>query len=365
VTTSSQQQNQMPLKASVDALDRFCRAVLSAAGADEPTADAATRAMMHGSRLGVDSHGVRLLAHYSAVLMEGRVNPNPNISLTDTFGAAATLDADHGHGALAAYTAMSHAVQAAGRFGLCAVAIRNSSHFGPAGAYALAAAQAGCIGFATCNADSFVRLHDGAIPFHGTNPIACAVPTGGPRPWLLDMATSAIPYNRVTLNRSLGRRLPPDVASDAQGADTEDPEQAVMLAPLGAAFGYKGAGIAGLAEILSAALTGMKLSFEIAPMAGPDMSTPRELGMFVMAMRPEAFIGLDSFNDSMTRYLDSLRRSPARPGAKVMAPGDREWAEVERRETHGVPIDPATGQAFEALAARFGIGLPFMERGDP
>jgi LDH2 family malate/lactate/ureidoglycolate dehydrogenase len=354
----------MSLTASLEALESFCRDVLAAAGADAATIDAVTRAIMHGSRFGVDSHGVRLLSHYATVMMEGRVNPKPNMSLTGSFGAAATLDADHGHGALATYKAMTHAVEAAGRFGVCAVAIRNSSHFGPAGAYALAAAEAGCIGLATCNADSFVRLHEGALPFHGTNPIAFGVPTGGARPWLLDMATSAIPYNRVKLNRSLGRRLPPGVASDAKGEDTEDPELAVMLAPLGAAFGEKGAGLAGLAEILSAVLTGMKLSLDITPMAGPDMSTPRELGMFVMAMRPEAFISLDRFHDGMTRYLESLRQSPSRLGAKVMAPGDREWAEAERRETHGVPIDPVTRQAFEALSARFGISLPFTQTSD-
>ena len=162
--------------------------------------------------------------------------------ITSTFGAIAALDADHGHGALATYTAMRHAVGLAQTLGLGAVAIRNSSHFGPAGAYALAAAEAGCIGLTVCNTDSLVRLHDGAAGFHGTNPIACAVPTGGERPWLLDMATSAIPYNRVLLNRSLGRALPPGVASAADGSDTTDPERAVMLAPLGGAFGYKGAG---------------------------------------------------------------------------------------------------------------------------
>ena len=119
--------------------------------------------------------------------------------------------------------------------GLGAVAIRNSSHFGPAGAYALAAAEAGCIGMTICNTDSLVRLHDGAAGFHGTNPIACAVPTGGAQPWLLDMATSAIPFNRVKLNRSLGKCCRQVSRRRRTAADTEDPEEAAMLAPLGAA----------------------------------------------------------------------------------------------------------------------------------
>ena len=59
----------------IDALDRFSKAALSSAGADTATADAATRAMRHGSRLGIDSHGIRLLGHYATVLTTGRLNP--------------------------------------------------------------------------------------------------------------------------------------------------------------------------------------------------------------------------------------------------------------------------------------------------
>ena len=60
-----------------------------------------------------------------------------------------------------------------------------------------------------------MRLHDGAERFHVTNPLAVAVPVEDGRPWLLDMATSAIPYNRVLLYRSLGMALPAATASDA------------------------------------------------------------------------------------------------------------------------------------------------------
>ena len=347
-----------PDQVSVSELDRFCRATLQAAGADAATVDAATRAMMHGAMLGVDSHGVRLLDHYIAVLTGGRVNPSPKLRLVRETGAVAVLDADDGHGALAAYFAMDQAVRLASASGIGAVAIRNSSHFGPAGAFALAAAEAGMIGLAMCNANSLVRLHDGAAPFHGTNPIACAVPVDGQRPWLLDMATSAIPYNRIQLYKSLGRGLPAGTASRRDGEDTDDPEVVEMLAPLGGDFGYKGAGLAGLADIFSAALSGMRLSFEIAAMFGPDFTTPRELGAFVMALKPGAFVEEETFRDGMRRYLTALRGSPARAGGKVMAPGDREWAEADRRAAEGAPLDPATLAAFRRLAERFGIAMP-------
>ncbi|MGU3400038.1 Ldh family oxidoreductase [Brucellaceae bacterium D45D] len=343
---------------SLTSLEQFCREVFLALGADKATADAATRAMLHATRYGVDSHGVRLLAHYSTALAGGRVNKTPDLKTARSFGAIETLDADHAHGALAAYSAMERAVALSGQFGIGAVAIRNSSHFGAAGAYALEAARQGRIGLAVCNSDSFVRLHDGAMRFHGTNPISIGVPARGENPWLLDMATSSIPYNRVMLYKSLGVSLPEGVASDANGVDTRDADAVEMLAPLGGEFGFKGAALAGVAEILSAVLTGMKLSFDIAPMGGPDFSTPRSMGAFVLAIKPEAFLERDVFDAGMTRYLDMLRNSPAREGCSVMAPGDREWRVAEERERNGVAIDPVTTEAFAALAHRYGVALP-------
>lgn len=345
--------------ATIEDLKQFSLSVLAAVGVDAQSADAATRAMLHGSRLGVDSHGIRLLDHYVSVLEGGRVNKMPSPSFTRTFPAFGYVDIDDGHGALGAYLAMDHAVSLAGEAGIGAVSVRNSSHFGPAGAYALAAAEKGYIGLAFCNSDSFVRLHDGAQRFHGTNPIAMAVPVKGEKPWMLDMATSAIPYNRVKLYRSLGWDLPAATASDAAGHDTSDPQDAEMLAPLGGAFGFKGAGLAGLVEIFSAVLSGMKLSTEIIAMSGPERSTPRKMGAFVMALRPDAIVDGETFNDGMTRYLKAIRTSAVRDGGAVMAPGDREWAVEAERLQGGVPLDPETQSAFIAMSKRYGVNLPF------
>lgn len=97
------------LSAEHDALSRFCDAVLRAAGADGPSAAAASQAMIHASLLGVDSHGVRLLPHYDKVLRGGRLNGTPHMTFERKRAGSGILDADHGHGALAAYTACEHA----------------------------------------------------------------------------------------------------------------------------------------------------------------------------------------------------------------------------------------------------------------
>jgi LDH2 family malate/lactate/ureidoglycolate dehydrogenase len=169
------------------------------------------------------------------------------------------------------------------------------------------------------------------------------------------MATSAVPYNRVELYRSTGTDLPEDAASDHTGADTTDPHAADMLAPLGGAFGFKGAGLGGIAELFSAVLTGMKLSPDIAPMGGPDFSTPRGMGAFVIALDPEAFAGAELVQAGIIRYLTLLRASPARPGRTVLAPGDREWAVAQDRRENGIQLDPVTTADFVRLAGTLGI----------
>jgi ureidoglycolate dehydrogenase (NAD+) len=62
--------------------------------------------MMHASRLGIDSHGVRLTPHYARVLRSGRVNPHPKLESRRTAAASAVVDADNGLGHPAAYAGM-------------------------------------------------------------------------------------------------------------------------------------------------------------------------------------------------------------------------------------------------------------------
>ncbi len=325
-------------------------AVLTEAGATDPSAASAVRAMMHASRIGVDSHGARLVPHYATVLRSGRTNRNPHLRVERRGAAAAVVDGDDGLGHHAAYRAMEEAVALARDAGVGAVGVVRSEHFGAAGAYARAAADAGMIGFATTNADSAVALHGGAVPFHGTNPLAFAAPSGGERPWLLDMATSSIPFNRVFLYRVLGTPLPEAVAADAGGNPTRDAKATAMLLPLGGAFGFKGAALAGLATILAGVLQGATLDHAMIPMVdGADMTTPRGMGHFMLAIDPAFFGGQAVFAEGMRTYLAALRASTARPREEVMAPGDREWRVEAERARDGIPLDPETA-AFLGFA---------------
>ena len=325
-------------------------AALQGAGADDASAQACTKAVMHASLLGVDSHGVRLIPHYCKVLRGGRVNAKPVLTVRRTAAATAMIDADDALGHLAGYRAIDIACEIATESGIAAVGVRHSSHYGAAGAYAREGAERGFFTFATTNADSLVGLLDGAKPFHGTNPLAFGAPVPDERPWLFDMATSAIPFNRVFLYRALNRALPENVAADADAHPVTDPHAVRMLLPLGAAFGFKGAGLAGVATLLSAALTGGTLDHEMMSMShSDDWSTPRNQGHFFFAIDPDKFAGRASYDAAMRSYLKGLRGVPPSGEGAVMAPGDREWAVADRRAREGIPVDLDTA-AFLLLA---------------
>lgn len=336
-------------------LAEACQAKLVAAGARPEDASQTVRAMMHASRLGTDSHGVRLIGYYVDMLKRGGVNTQPQRTFTQTAPATGRLDADFGLAHAASYEAMDEAITLARHAGIGAVTVHHSTHYGAGGAYALAAAEQGFVSLVLSNSDPAVALSGGRAPFHGTNPIAMAAPVRDRRPWLLDMATSSIPFNRVKLYRSLGLPLPPEVALNEEGHPTLDANQARFLQPLGGmAYGHKGAALAGMVTILSAVLSGADPDpIMTSTAAAQEGHKPQNVGHIMVAFDPNRFIGQDAFEAGMRDYLDLLRASPAaEPGVPVCAPGDKEWEEADLRSDLGIPVDPDTERLLDLIGAK-------------
>lgn len=345
-------------------LATFVAAALTARGSVPEQADAVALALSSASLRGVDSHGVRLLPHYLRALAGGRIAKAPRITAKRTAPGAVVVDADNGFGHFAGYRAVAEGCTVAREAGMAGVSVINSSHFGAAGCYALAAAEAGCLAFAFCNSDPFVLPHDAQAPFHGTNPIAFAAPVPGQRPVLLDMASSIVPWNRIRDYELKGLPVPEDVAVDAAGEMTTDPAAVAALLPFGGArFGFKGAGLAAVMEVMSAAVTGMAHCSRLLAMSGPDMSTPRRLGQFYIVIDPEAFVPRAVYEAGIAAYLADLRATPAKPGAQVLAPGDREWACLDERSANGIPVAPALLEEFRQIAGELGLDPGLLSPG--
>ncbi len=181
----------------------------------------------------------------------------------------------------------------------------------------------------------------------------------GERPYLLDMATSSINWNKVQNLGLLGLALPEDAAVGANGHPTTDPSATAALLPLGGRkYGYKGAGLASMLDVLCAVLTGSPHSDALLKMVGPDLATPRRMGQFYIVVDPSRFVPCALYDAGMASYLAALRGAPAAPGTRVMAPGDREWQVEAERLAHGVPFPAPLRAGFDALADELAIARP-------
>lgn len=344
---------------SAPELADYVRSLLVAGGANAETAQAVAYVVVDASSRGVDTHGVRLVPWYIQMLEGGRINKNAKVTFTRKADAVGHVDSDHGFGHLASLRAIDEGIELAKKAGVAAVSVGNSTHHGATGVYALKAARAGFAAIGMTHADKAVVPFGGIEPFYGTNPISFAVPAPGEDAMLLDMATSAIPYNRIFLRRATGTPLPPEVAMTSEGVMTTDPNAVTALVPVGGAgFGYKGAGLAAMVDLLCSAFTGMGHGFTFPPLAGEDYGKPIPIGHFFLILNPAIFQALSAFDARVGGFLSDLRAQPAHPGQKVMAPGDVEKAEAARRAQNGIPIDRTTWASLKDAAARYGCKMP-------
>ena len=275
------------------------------------------------------------MPHYVRAVASGRVDPAAKPVFKRTGRSAGVLDARHGFGIPAGIAAMDKAVAMAKTTGVGAVAVKNSSHFGAAAIFALHAARQNMIGFAFTHSDALVFPHGGARVFLGTNPVCFAAPCVGRHPFVLDMATSRISWNKLREHRTRNAKLGPNLAADRRGVMCTDPHAAVGLLP---AADYKGYGLGLVVEILCSTLTGMPAGPKLSRMFPVD-GRRRRLGHFFMAIDISRFTDVRKFRSRLSGLLKALRAVPAAPGAqKVQVAGDPEWDCYADRTRRGIPL---------------------------
>ena len=110
------------------------------------------------------------------------------------------IDGGGGFGQAPSIRAMDLAVEKARAFGIGAVGVRNSNHFGAAGGLRTAGRRAGfCRHVHDRRLRGFDRSDISTEARFGTNPIALAAPARHNRPFLLDMATSTVALGKFKL----------------------------------------------------------------------------------------------------------------------------------------------------------------------
>jgi ureidoglycolate dehydrogenase (NAD+) len=314
------------------------------------------RHLVQTSLWGIDSHGVARLPHYLKRILAGSIEPKPHIKVRRTGPCTAQLDGGHGHGMVVCHRAMGEAIAMANENGLGAVGVGNSSHCGAIGLYGRQAASQGLLGLALTHSDAFVAPEGGRAKFLGTNPICLAVPSADPQgPICVDMATSAVSWNRVENARRENQPLEPGWALDQHGSPTTDPNAVACLLPLA---DHKGYALAFLIDLFCGPLNAMPYGPHIPAMYG-DYAQQRRLGSFMMALDPQRFAGGATLAATALEMAAEARRQ-RRPfdGAEILVPGDPEYRCEQLRRRSGIPIEPGQWKEIREWSQRMEVEPP-------
>ena len=343
----------MSAKLSVVALTGFCRDVLASVGVPLSDAEITADVIMQAERFGVSSHGLVRLPHYVSRILQGSINPRPQVKVVKQGNGTAFVDGDNGLGHVVSHFAMKRAIEL-GKQGPSFVGVKRSSHFGIAGYYALMAAKQGMIGFSFTNADVILAPHGGREPRLGSNPFAVAFPCEGPHPILLDISTSYVAWGKIIVARERGESINPQWALDSEGKPTSNPNEARVLLPFGA---HKGYGLALFVELLCSILTGSPYGRHIPAMYG-DLTVPRNLGHLFGTLRADSFVGLDEFKTRAKDLADDMRETKPAPGfEEVLVPGDIEFRTQDKKDREGIDLNDSMIEQLRKLGDK--VGAPF------
>lgn len=231
------------------------RSLILAGLANRFAADDASRIadiVIFGEMTGRTSHGILRVLPGSYGVMDEEPGPAPKV---DRLGPSSAR-VEGRPGMLVAALGAELAGALAAESGFAVVTTRGSrSTSGSLTYFVERLANAGLVAFVSAGTVNFVTTPGGRERVLGTNPFAFGIPTLG-RPFILDMATSAIAGGEVLTAAAEGSSLPAGVAVDSDGNPTTTPSDVLKggaLLPFG---GHKGLGLSMMIEILNTALTG-------------------------------------------------------------------------------------------------------------
>jgi LDH2 family malate/lactate/ureidoglycolate dehydrogenase len=317
---------------------------------------------------GIESHGVGRLKAYYERIRAGVQRVETETEIIQETETTALVDGHHGMGAVIAYRSMRLALDKARQYGLGAVAVRNSTHFGIAGYYPLMAAREGMMGLALTNARPVVPPTFGAEPMLGTNPIAFAAPSDAGFPFCFDAATSTVSRGKIEVHDRAEKPVPEGWVVDPQGRPLADPGQILqslpsgeaMMLPLGGAGettgGYKGYDLATMVEILCTSLCGGAFMKDLLGFAPDGTRRPYMLGHFFLAVDIEHFLPLEvskQITGQIMRDLQDARKAPGQE--RIYVAGEKEHEKQALIRERGIPVNRNLRRALQSVRDELGI----------
>jgi len=335
----------------------FATEVYASAGMPKADARLVADTLVQADLWGHQSHGVLRLPWYLVRLKAGACEPVARPKFAVDAKAVAVIDGGDAMGQVLNVFAMREAIRRARDFGIAAVALRNSNHFGTALYYTLIAAREGCVAFLSTNASPAMAPWGGRKKAVGTNPWSWAAPAGRFAPMVLDIANTGVARGKIYLAKQRGETIPEGWAIDADGAPTVDAAAAIdgLILPMA---GHKGYAIAATMDMLSGVLTGSAFGTGV---AGPYQTEHKSgAGQLMIVLDIAAFQPLADFNARMEKMIGELKSVPLAKGhAEVFYPGEIEARNETANRRDGLSLPADTLADLEKVARESGLKAPF------
>jgi len=351
------------------AMERFMVDVFTGVGVPEEDAKICADVLITSDKRGIDSHGIgRLKTIYYDRIRAGIQSPVTNFEIVREGPTTVVVDGHDGMGHVIGRRSMEMAIEKARKFGMGMAAVRNSTHYGIAGYYALMAAGADMIGITGTNARPSVAPTFGVENMLGTNPLTFGMPSDEDFPFVLDCATSLTQRGKIEVYDREGKPLPEGWVIDRSGGARTDTHAILddlvkgtaALTPLGGigeeTAGYKGYGYSTVVEILSAALQGGSFLKMLSGWSD-GKRVPYRLGHFFIAVDIAAFTEPAAFKKTVGDILRGLRASRKMPGAeRIYTAGEKEHLAWLERKDKGVPVNRVLREEMAAMRDELGLG---------
>ena len=332
-----------------DLRERIAR-LLTALGMAPDRAALSARLTAETDRDGVRTHGVARLPRFAEMVRLGRIDSAAEPECIASFGAIERWSGHVGPGNLAAYAAMSRAIELARANGIGGVALGHTTHWQRGGSFGWQAAEAGCAAICWSNTLPNLPPWGAMTPAVGNNPLIFALPrrdfARNSAPIVLDVAMSQFSYGTLTRYRERGELLPFPGGFDEEGELTRDPaaiERTQRALPIGL---WKGSGLSFVLDVLGAMLSGGRTSHEIPADALKEVGQSQ---VFI-AIAPTALATMEELDRIAQGAIDFLHAAePVEPGRRPRYPGEGTLRIREESLRLGVAIDENAWEAFQQL----------------
>ncbi|ALC91582.1 hypothetical protein AM500_18670 [Bacillus sp. FJAT-18017] len=333
----------------ISSLRKFSNRILVKAGVPKQEAELITATMIEADARGIHSHGLMRLPIYIERIQKGYIKKEAEIKVEKDNKGVAVIDGQFSAGQVVATRAMDLAIEKAGEYGIGAVSVKNSNHFGIAAHYALNAASKNMIAIVMSNTAPLMPPTGGAEKVLGNNPLAIAAPSNGKNPVLLDMALSNVALGKIIYAKNNGVSIPEGWGADHEGKPTTDASAVLdggFVLPVG---GPKGFGLALMVELLTGVLSGGDFSKMIPSMY--DTTQKQSISHLMIAIDIASFMDVDRFKELSHTLGNYVKNAAKAPGVEELyLPGEIEFAIEEKRLSSGIPVSEGVVSDLNQLA---------------